>query len=52
MTGESVADIEKWEETLSTVAGCLREDFHRSYPFKDDGEVSPKILALRDAFQP
>jgi hypothetical protein len=39
-----------WEETLATIAGYLREAFHRSFPFKDDGDVSPEILALRDAF--
>ncbi len=43
-------ELEKWQETLSVAADCLREEFHRSYPFRDDGDVSPKILALRDAF--
>ena len=40
-----------WNETLATLSGCVREVFHRSFPaFKDDGDVSPTIVALRDAF--
>jgi len=43
-------DLEKWQETLSLAADCLREEFHHSHPFKDDGDVSPSLVALRDAF--
>ena len=32
------------------MANCLREEFRHSYPFKNDGDVSPNIIALRDAF--
>ncbi len=39
-----------WDETFADVAGYLREAFHRSFSFKDDGEVSPSIVALRDGF--
>jgi hypothetical protein len=42
-------EVTMWEETLATIAGYLREAFHFSFTFKDDGDVSPKILALRDA---
>jgi len=50
MVGSVTAETEEWKNTLSLVADRLREDFHSSYPFKDDGEVSPNIVALRDAF--
>ncbi len=39
-----------WDETFKVVAEELRKEFHRQFPFKDEGEVSPDILALRDAF--
>jgi len=40
-----------WNETFATVSKYVREVFHRSFPpFKDDGDVSPTIVALRDAF--
>jgi hypothetical protein len=42
-------EVTMWEETLATITGYLRDAFHISFPFKDDGDVSPKILALRDA---
>ena len=47
---EVATDSEKWQETLSVVADRLRDEFHRSHPFKNDGDVSPTIVALRDAF--
>jgi len=40
----------EWKNTLSLVAEHLRKAFQSSHPFKDDGEVSPSIVALRDAF--
>src|SRR6266567_4629008 len=48
--GGIASELEEWQTTLSLVSNCLREEFHRSYPFKDDGDVSPSIVALRDAF--
>jgi hypothetical protein len=39
-----------WDETFADVAGYLREVFHRRISFKDNGEVSPDIVALRDGF--
>src|SRR6266478_1385462 len=50
MVNVATAEIEEWKNTLSFVARRLREDFHSSYSFKDDGDVSPSIVALRDAF--
>jgi hypothetical protein len=50
MASTDIAETEEWKNTLSLVADRMREDFHSSHPFKDDGEVSPSILALRDAF--
>jgi hypothetical protein len=50
VTGESLVETTNWEETLGAVAARLREEFHRAYPFKCDGEVAPNLLALRDAF--
>lgn len=50
MVSGVAAELEEWQKTLSLVADCLREDFHRSYPFKNDGDVSPSLVALRDAF--
>jgi hypothetical protein len=50
MVSVATPELEEWKNILSFVADRLREDFHSSYPFKDDGEVSPSILALRDAF--
>lgn len=44
------AELEHWQKTLALVAESLREEFHRSHPFKNDGDVSPSIVALRDAF--
>lgn len=50
MVSGVAAELEQWQKTLSLVADCLREDFHHSYPFKNDGDVSPSLVALRDAF--
>lgn len=41
---------EEWKNTLTLVADHLRKAFQSSHSFKDDGEVSPSIVALRDAF--
>ena len=49
MAGESLTDVSKWEEALSVAAGCLRREFHRCHAFEDEGDVSPNIIALRDA---
>lgn len=49
MVGPEETGIKKWESALSLVQGYLREEFHRLHPFKDDGDVSPSIIALRDA---
>ena len=50
MVEESLVQTCDWKEALSRVAQCLREDFHRAHPFEDDGDVSPNLVALRDAF--
>jgi len=40
-----------WDDTFGIVSSYVHEMFHRSFPpFKDDGDVSPTIVALRDAF--
>lgn len=42
--------VRTWDDTFGIVSSYVREAFHRSFPpFKDD-EVSPDIVALRDAF--
>lgn len=38
-----------WENFFNKVFEEAKDHFKRYYPFKDDGEVSPTILALRDA---
>jgi hypothetical protein len=48
--GESSSGTRTWEWTLAEVASCLQEEFKHRFPFKDDGDVSPDIVALRDAF--
>ena len=50
MSGNLSTETRTWDETLSVVASRVRETFQRSFPFTDDGEVSPNIVALRDAF--
>jgi hypothetical protein len=50
MESKSSEGTKNWEETFFLVAGCLREEFKHQYSFTDDGDVSPSILALRDAF--
>jgi len=42
-------EAKKWEESLAAIACRVQEEFHRRNPFEDDGDVSPKVLALRDA---
>lgn len=44
------SDLEEWQKTLSVVAERLQEEFHRSHAFANDGDVSPSLVALRDAF--
>ncbi|MCI0724312.1 MAG: hypothetical protein L0338_35915, partial [Acidobacteria bacterium] len=41
---------DSWRAALAEVAAYLHKDFQRRFPFQDDGEVSPDIVALRDAF--
>jgi hypothetical protein len=50
MVGASPTDIGQWEKILCIVAASLREEFKRQNSFEDDSDVSPTILALRDAF--
>src|SRR6266478_5276954 len=52
MMSDSLAKVgTTWRETFATVSKLVREMFHRSFPpFEDDGDVSPTIVALRDAF--
>jgi len=51
MSNSSARVRTTWNETLTVVSSYVREVFHRSFPpFKDDGDVSPTIVALRDAF--
>ena len=38
-----------WNEFFDEVFNDLRIKFKEIYPFKEDGEVSPDIIALRDA---
>jgi len=51
MMSDSLAKVgTTWRETFATVSKLVREMFHRSFPpFEDDGDVSPTIVALRDA---
>jgi hypothetical protein len=42
--------VRTWEDTFAIVSRYVRDAFKRSFPFENDGEVSPKIVALRDAF--
>jgi hypothetical protein len=48
--GESPDETITWENALAAVASCLRKEFEHQLPFKDEGDVSPDIVALRDAF--
>ena len=50
MSTASATEIAQWQETMSRVASCLRGGFKNAHPFQDDGEVSPTVIALRDAF--
>src|SRR5260221_13382178 len=50
MVNAVTAETVEWKNTLASVADRLREDFRGSYPFQNDGDVSPSIVALRDAF--
>ena len=38
-----------WDEFFDKVFNALKVKFKEIYPFKEDGEVSPDIVALRDA---
>ncbi len=45
------ADITaEWKSVIESLADFLRKEFRSSFPFEDDGDVSPEVLALRDAF--
>lgn len=46
----SLQPTSSWEETLAAVGASLREQFKNQHPFQNDGDVSPSIVALRDAF--
>lgn len=51
MMSDSLTSVRTWDETFSMLSKNVREVFHRSFPpFKDDGDVSPDLVALRDAF--
>lgn len=50
MATASATEIAQWQETLLRVASCLRDGFKNVHPFEDDGEVSPTVIAFRDAF--
>ena len=50
MSSLPTSEVTRWEETFGIVSNHLRDAFTRSFPFKHDGEVSPTILGLRDAF--
>lgn len=50
MLHTSDSGTREWQKAFETVALHLRDHFHKNFPFKDDGEVAPDILALRDAF--
>lgn len=47
---QPTAEIIQWQETLAKVAALIRDDFKHQHPFEDDGDVSPDVIALRDAF--
>jgi hypothetical protein len=47
---DEVKRIENWDEFFKALAGLLRGRFHARFPFKNDGDVSPETLGLRDAF--
>ncbi len=38
-----------WNRVFNDLGGLLRGHFRQHFPFQDDGEVSPHVLALRDA---
>lgn len=42
--------IEDWDEFFKNLADLLRRRFHTRFPFRNDGDVSPETLGLRDAF--
>lgn len=39
----------RWNEFFDKVFNALKVKFKEIYPFKEDGEVSPDVVALRDA---
>lgn len=51
MLPPSTTEIGQWEEALAKVVAFMRDEFKRRHPFDDDGDVSPDIVALRDAFR-
>lgn len=45
------AGVPTWDEAFGVLSNHVREAFHRCFPpFKNDGDVAPDIVALRDAF--
>lgn len=46
--GHSVAG--DWGHLFENVAALIQQQFISRFPFKNDGDVSPEVLALRDAF--
>src|SRR5437763_669738 len=40
----------EWTEYFARVQAVLRLRFHSRFPFTDDGEVSPDLVAMRDGF--
>src|SRR5437899_310476 len=41
---------DEWKSVVQSLADFLRKEFRSSFSFEEDGDVSPEILALRDAF--
>lgn len=43
-----MAENTDWKKIFERLARLLRKEFSRRFPFKDDGEVSPELLSIRD----
>jgi hypothetical protein len=37
-----------WKKIFEKLARQMRKEFSRRFPFKDDGDVSPELLSIRD----
>lgn len=37
-----------WNKIFERLAHLLRKEFNHRFPFKDDGDVSPELLSIRD----